>query len=410
MRRLPPTEKDKEKIIELYKKGYSYSDIQRETGFWYTAINRQVHGLRTPSEGMALARKQGKFQLTEPGRQRLSENGRQACQRSGKFYTKPERLFKQRLNEIGIGVRFPDYIKEIKKVEDDSHPYCLMYQFPVLGYVIDYADADRKIAININGDYWHANPVLYDQENLGKLQRVNVRQDGLKRNYLERNGWTVLDIWESEIYWNREVVAEKLRAVGVEAARMDYTHETGVQISHCPPDWSEILKRLWFKTDRKPRTKAALVESVCWCGNKFFHKSNLKRKSCSLACAKKKQQHHSKYPGKEELELFVNKVPISQIAKKYGVSVAAVKKWFRRCGIEWIKNIQPVFVETEKMKAYRIVENQRSRLRHQCKCGEYKKKWNAKQCRKCWLESKRRSENSEAKECPAGGIGETRQT
>lgn len=56
-----------------------------------------------------------------------------------------------------------------------------------------------------------------------------------KKFFWKKNGWKVVDIWESEIYWNKEFVKEKIRAVGITEARLDYTQKTGVQFPHCPP-------------------------------------------------------------------------------------------------------------------------------------------------------------------------------
>ena len=68
----------------------------------------------------------------------------------------------------------------------------MLYQYPIQRYVVDFADVKKKIVININGDYWHANPLLYDRNNLGKLQQINVRQDKNKKIFLEKTDGKLL--------------------------------------------------------------------------------------------------------------------------------------------------------------------------------------------------------------------------
>lgn len=95
------------------------------------------------------------------------------------------------------------------------------------------------------------------------MQIINIRQDKNKRIFLGKNGWKVVDIWESEIYWNKDLVKDKIRAISLTEKRCPYTADTGVQFSHCPPDWSEQIKRLWFKTDRPKRIKRNHIKLIC---------------------------------------------------------------------------------------------------------------------------------------------------
>ena len=324
------TTKEKEKIIlDNYKSGLSYREINEKFGFSNELICKVVKGLRSLSEASRLYRLQGKGKLTESGRKILSENGRRVCINSGKFWTKPERQFREILLEIGIGVKYPDYIKEIKKVDDDKFEKTLCYQYPIQRYVLDFVDIERKVAININGDYWHSNPLLYDRNSLGKLQTLNLKQDKNKRVFLEKHGWKVLDIWESEIYWDKELVKEKIRAVSLTEKHVVYTDKSGVQLPHCLPDWSETLRKLWFKTDRVSRSKRKLILVICgFCRKEFETIDNGKRthKYCSQNCSHKNSRKVVR-PSKEELDTLLKHSNIYAVSKKYGVSWHSVKKW-----------------------------------------------------------------------------------
>ena len=67
---------------------------------------------------------------------------------------------------------------------------------------IDEAEPNRKIAIFIDGNYWHNYP------NLNKW-------DKCCNTVLEKQGWNVLRFWESDINNNQERVIQKLINVGL---------------------------------------------------------------------------------------------------------------------------------------------------------------------------------------------------
>ncbi|MDP3726752.1 MAG: DUF559 domain-containing protein [bacterium] len=56
-----------------------------------------------------------------------------------------------------------------------------------------------KIAIFVDGDYWHAHPEKYKDKQLTKAQTDKVRRDKEQNEALKKNGWVILRFWESEI-------------------------------------------------------------------------------------------------------------------------------------------------------------------------------------------------------------------
>lgn len=67
-------------------------------------------------------------------------------------------------------------------------------------FSIDIANPNLKIAIEVHGDYWHANPKFYDKRNF--IQGRNVGRDKAKANLLEKRGWTLLVFWQDDIINN----------------------------------------------------------------------------------------------------------------------------------------------------------------------------------------------------------------
>ena len=57
-----------------------------------------------------------------------------------------------------------------------------------------------KLLIEVQGDYWHANPEIYiDKSCLNKTQKSNVRRDHFKRRFAHDGGFYVLYIWENDL-------------------------------------------------------------------------------------------------------------------------------------------------------------------------------------------------------------------
>ena len=73
-------------------------------------------------------------------------------------------------------------------------------QFPIDNkFVCDFAIPEYKIAIECDGDYWHANPKIYDHNTLDARQKNKVQRDKFKKKYLTRKGWLFLSFFESDI-------------------------------------------------------------------------------------------------------------------------------------------------------------------------------------------------------------------
>ncbi|MCZ2222477.1 MAG: endonuclease domain-containing protein [Chitinophagales bacterium] len=71
-------------------------------------------------------------------------------------------------------------------------------------YLVDELNIEKKIAIEINGDYVHANPNKYKEDDIIKLPgnsyaaKEKWESDRIKKENLESLGYKVLIIWESD--------------------------------------------------------------------------------------------------------------------------------------------------------------------------------------------------------------------
>lgn len=65
-------------------------------------------------------------------------------------------------------------------------------------YSIDIADQDRKIAIEVDGDFWHCNTDI-GYAPLFECQKRNLANDKSKTSYLVGRGWKLIRVWTSDI-------------------------------------------------------------------------------------------------------------------------------------------------------------------------------------------------------------------
>ena len=66
-------------------------------------------------------------------------------------------------------------------------------------FVCDFAIPSSKLIIECDGDYWHGNPLIYNKNNLNKIQIGKIQRDKFKDKYLKRKGWKVIRFYESDI-------------------------------------------------------------------------------------------------------------------------------------------------------------------------------------------------------------------
>lgn len=89
---------------------------------------------------------------------------------------------------------------KIKFIEEKNNG---IFSFDV--YLTDY-----DIYIEIDGDYWHSNPIFYKDGPQTKTQKINYFRDLRKNEFCRQNNLTILRIWENDIKNNFEQVAKKI--------------------------------------------------------------------------------------------------------------------------------------------------------------------------------------------------------
>lgn len=104
----------------------------------------------------------------------------------GDSQSKPEKQTCALLDEMGVA-----YTKE----------------FSLGNFYYDIHVTGTSLLIEVQGDYWHANPGIYlDREKINQTQRTNVRRDHCKRRFAKESGFYTLYIWERDLKSNLDEV------------------------------------------------------------------------------------------------------------------------------------------------------------------------------------------------------------
>lgn len=102
--------------------------------------------------------------------------------------TWPEREFKKLLKEIGV-------VFEVQKIVGKK--------------IFDFYIPDKNMLIEVDGDYWHANPNRV--EKINKTQERNLRNDKYKEGLATGLGYSLERVWESDLKENYKVVKSNFK-------------------------------------------------------------------------------------------------------------------------------------------------------------------------------------------------------
>jgi len=85
-----------------------------------------------------------------------------------------------------------------------------IHQYNVDGFEYDFYIPEKNLLLEVDGDYWHGNPNVYDELQLNGMQRKNRGLDTLKDIHAKKHGYNLVRIWEKDIRSNRLTVVQKL--------------------------------------------------------------------------------------------------------------------------------------------------------------------------------------------------------
>jgi G:T-mismatch repair DNA endonuclease (very short patch repair protein) len=77
--------------------------------------------------------------------------------------------------------------------------YAFKSQFGIGQLLYDFHITGTSLLIEVQGDYWHANPKFYPDGPVYQSQKSNVKRDNFKRKKARENGYWVWYVWEHDI-------------------------------------------------------------------------------------------------------------------------------------------------------------------------------------------------------------------
>ena len=75
--------------------------------------------------------------------------------------------------------------------------------------IYDFYIPSKNMLIEVDGDYFHGNPLIYEQADLNKMQVRNMRNDKFKDVLAKGNGYTIERVWEYDL--NNDYTGQKKR-------------------------------------------------------------------------------------------------------------------------------------------------------------------------------------------------------
>jgi hypothetical protein len=127
--------------------------------------------------------------------------------KNGEFSRKPKKINSTRISNMSKTV-----ISELLKIYPDA--ICYENEFEIFdeehGKWIGFDFKVGKKIIEINGDYWHCNPIKYKADYYNKNLKMTAQEkwnyDKQKIEFANSKGFEVLEVWENDIKQNKNNV------------------------------------------------------------------------------------------------------------------------------------------------------------------------------------------------------------
>ena len=87
-----------------------------------------------------------------------------------------------------------------------------IFQYTICGFNFDYYLPKYDLVIEVDGDFYHCNPIKYPNGPIYETQKTTIKNDDKKNKICESsNGLTLLRFWETDINDKPEWVIGELK-------------------------------------------------------------------------------------------------------------------------------------------------------------------------------------------------------
>lgn len=90
-----------------------------------------------------------------------------------------------------------------------KHKVPYQSQFILNGKIFDYFLPDTKTLVEIQGDYWHGNPEVY--EDFSGYQKYIKKRDLMKRSIALGMGYKFIEFWEKDLNEDKNKIIQELK-------------------------------------------------------------------------------------------------------------------------------------------------------------------------------------------------------
>ena len=115
-----------------------------------------------------------------------------------------------------LGVKKPKLTVPERQVEDILKTHDISFEaqkriyFGKKYFICDFVV--NNFVIEVQGDFWHANPRIYAKKKLLAVQKKNINNDQVKKEKLESIGYKVIYVWEYDLKNHRNETEKQLIA------------------------------------------------------------------------------------------------------------------------------------------------------------------------------------------------------
>lgn len=78
--------------------------------------------------------------------------------------------------------------------------------------IYDFYIPSKRLLIEVDGDYYHGNPEVYEEGDLNHMQKKNKKNDKYKDALAKAFGYNLERFWEKDINKNIEEVKNKIKS------------------------------------------------------------------------------------------------------------------------------------------------------------------------------------------------------
>lgn len=98
------------------------------------------------------------------------------------------------VNDTSIEIKIQNFLKQLG-ISFFTHQYINIKH----KYRCDILIPSINLIIELDGDYWHGNPLFYPEEQLIQRQKEQKERDCIRTKELQEKGFKVLRLWENDI-------------------------------------------------------------------------------------------------------------------------------------------------------------------------------------------------------------------